>query len=96
MIHYNRLKFLDARRPLLRVLCGFTMLFSCLSSDCLFSQYFIFLNFFSSNFRSKNFKIVRLQKRRSETKHVILALFCSFSVPTMVRIHRFQNEKSVP
>ena len=83
MIHYNRLKSLDARRPSLRVLSGSTMLFGCYSSDCLFHNISNFYIFFS-NFRSKNFKIVRRQKRRSETKHVNLALFCSFSVPTVV------------
>ena len=80
MIHYNRLKSLDARRPSLRVLSGFRMLFGSYSSDCLFSQYFIFFHFFFK-FSIKNFKIVRAQKRRFETKHVNLALFCSFSVP---------------
>ena len=64
------------------------MLFGCYSSDCLFSNFSFCLHFFSSIFRSQNFKIVRPQTRRFETKHVNLALFCSFSVPTVVWVIR--------
>ena len=77
MIHNNRLKSLDARRPSLSVSSGFTMSFGCYRLDCLFSQFFFFI--FFSKFRSKNFKILRPQKRRFITKHVNLALFGSFS-----------------